>query len=284
MHHVRLVEAMVVDRPLAVAHVDVGRLRQRRQQLVRGVRREDRRALVRRRVAAHREVALVHRVEARVAVPRFVHVDAVARLAEQRLHARRVVAKAVVGAVGDDGVHGLLAGDLLRQRAGLGLRLDRLRIHLRRRDRADDAVAVARGHHVDRPRAGQHQALLDRLVAVAVEDDEVVLLHAGLHDAAVGSRRADHARVAAVRAEHPRRVLLALRDRAGVVEQRAERAALDAHVGAKQVLAHEVEERAPGRQLGERDAALVARRRPRVLAQLRVRRQRPRVGRQDLAS
>ena len=85
-----------------------------------------------------------------------------------------------------------------------------------------------------------------------------------------------------MRAEHAGRVLLAVGHRAGMVEQRAERAALDAHVGAEQVLAHEVEERAPGGQLGERDAALVARRRPRMLAQLRVHGQRPRIGRQEL--
>ena len=177
---------------------------------------------------------------------------------------------------------GFCAGELLRQRARRRLRADRLRIHLGGRDRADDAVAVARRHHVDRARAGEHQALLDRLVAVAVEDDEIVLSHARLHDAAVRAGGSDHARVAAVRAEHPRRVLLAVGDRAGVVEQRAQHAALDAHVGAEQVLAHEVEERTPGGKLGERDAALVARRRPRVLAQPRVLGHRPRIGRQDL--
>ena len=41
MHHVGLVEAMVVDRAAAVADVDVRGLRQRRQQLVRRVRGED---------------------------------------------------------------------------------------------------------------------------------------------------------------------------------------------------------------------------------------------------
>ena len=85
-----------------------------------------------------------------------------------------------------------------------------------------------------------------------------------------------------MRAEHARRVFLALRHHAGVIEQRAERAALDAHVDAEHVLAHEVEERAARGQLGERDAALVAGRRPRVLAQPRVLGQRPRIRRQNL--
>ena len=90
MHHVGLIEAMMVDRAFAVAHVDVGGLRQRREHLVRGMRGEDRGAVVRRRVAAHREVVTVHRVEARVAVPGLVEVNPVAGFLEQRLaRARR---------------------------------------------------------------------------------------------------------------------------------------------------------------------------------------------------
>ena len=70
-----------------------------------------------------------------------------------------------------------------------------------------------------------------------IEDDEIVFLHAGLHNAPVRARRADDARVAAVRAEHARGVLLALGDRPRMVEQRAQCAALDAHVNAKHILA-----------------------------------------------
>ena len=62
-------------------------------------------------------------------------------------------------------------------------------------------------------------------------------------------------------AEHPGRISFALADRAGVAEQRAEGGALDPHVGAEQVLAVEVEERASDRRLEEGDAALVTRRR-----------------------
>ena len=51
---------------------------------------------MRRRVAAHREVIIVHRVEARVAVPGFVEVDPIAGFLEQRLRAHGVVAQAVV--------------------------------------------------------------------------------------------------------------------------------------------------------------------------------------------
>ena len=77
-----------------------------------------------------------------------------------------------------------------------------------------------------------------------------------------------------MRAEHARDVALALPDRAEVPEQRAQRAALDPHVGPEEVLAVEVEERAPDGDLRKRDAALVSRGRPGVLALPVVRRQR----------
>ena len=77
-----------------------------------------------------------------------------------------------------------------------------------------------------------------------------------------------------MRAEDARGIALALADRTAVAEHRAERAALDAHVGAKQVLAVEVEEHAADRRLQECDAALVAGRGPGVLALAVVARQR----------
>ena len=70
-----------------------------------------------------------------------------------------------------------------------------------------------------------------------------------------------------MRAEHAGRVLLAAGDRTGVVQQRAERAAFDTHIDSEHVFAHEIEERAAGRDFGECDAALVARRRPGMFAQ-----------------
>jgi hypothetical protein len=61
-----------------------------------------------------------------------------------------------------------------------------------------------------------------------------------------------------MRAENARRIALALTDRARVTEQRAERTALDAHVGAKQILAVEVEEHPTDRRLQKCDSALMA--------------------------
>jgi hypothetical protein len=94
--------------------------------------REDRGPLVLRRLAAHGEMIPVHRIETRIAIPGFVEMDAVGTLLEQSLGAHRVVAQPVIGAVGDDGIDRLLAGDRLGQCARLRLAADGLGIHLRR--------------------------------------------------------------------------------------------------------------------------------------------------------
>ena len=67
-----------------------------------------------------------------------------------------------------------------------------------------------------------------------------------------------------------------------MVEQRAEHAALDPHIDAEHILAQEVEKGAPGRMLGEGDAALVPRRRPGMLAKPGIIREHARIGRQEL--
>src|SRR5262249_50255250 len=158
------------------------------------------------------------------------------------LRAHSIVTESVVRTVGEHRINRFLVGYLLSERARTCLSANCLLLHLGRRDRADDAVAVACWHHVDWPRAGQHQPLLDRLVAVAVKHDQVVFLHAGLHDAAVGSRRADDAGGTTVRSEDPCSVRLTFGDGPGMVEQRAKRAALDTHIDTKDILAQEVEE------------------------------------------
>ena len=146
----------------------------------------------------------------------------------------------------------------------------------------DDAVAIARRHQEHRNAARVHQALLDGLVAIAVAQRDLVVADAGRHDGAIRRGGAVGHRVRAMRAEHARRIALALADRAAVAEHRAERTALDAHVGAKQVLAEEVEERAADRRLQECDAALMAGRCPRVFALAIVARQRRGIGRQQV--
>jgi len=79
VHHERLVEARVFDGPAAVAHVDHGRLRQGRQQLVGGLSGEYRWPVadVLCGVAVHGVAFTVQRIEAGVAVPRLVEMQPV---------------------------------------------------------------------------------------------------------------------------------------------------------------------------------------------------------------
>ena len=89
MHHERLVEPRMIDRIAPVADVDERGLRERRQQLVGGVRREQRRTLfVRGRIAEHGVTIPVERVEARIGVPGFVEVQAIDDVACDLDHAR----------------------------------------------------------------------------------------------------------------------------------------------------------------------------------------------------
>ncbi|MNC28015.1 hypothetical protein D3C75_762050 [compost metagenome] len=67
----------MLNRFFAVTNVDVGRLRQSRQQLVRGVSGKNGwpSAIEIFRVATHRKAAIVHRIEAGVGVPGFIKVN-----------------------------------------------------------------------------------------------------------------------------------------------------------------------------------------------------------------
>lgn len=120
MHHEREIEALVVDRTTSVAHVNVGCLRQRRQQLVGRLGRKKRWTGTRRRIrtAMHREAPGVEGIEARIAILGFVEMQPVHGFSEQRYDTLHVVAKAIVGGVRDHRVD-WLAIDVLRDE-GIG--------------------------------------------------------------------------------------------------------------------------------------------------------------------
>src|SRR5262249_55089850 len=124
---------------------------------MRGMRSEDCGTAVSRRVPAHCIVVPVHWVEACVTVPGFIKVDSIAVFLDQGLRAHSIVTESVVRTVGEHRINRFLVGYLLSERARTCLSANCLLLHLGRRDRADDAVAVACWHHVDWPRAGQHQ-------------------------------------------------------------------------------------------------------------------------------
>ena len=81
--------------------------RERREQLVRRVRRRDRRVVLRAATAVHAVAALVDRIEARVRVPGLVVVDTIDALREHPRGVLDVVAEPVVGGIREHRDHGL---------------------------------------------------------------------------------------------------------------------------------------------------------------------------------
>ena len=197
-------------------------------------------------------------MEARVAVPGFVddHLDArgVRRLDD----GLELVAQAVVGARGED------------QHARIRMLRDGGQ-HRGARHRAEQAVlAVDRRVEVDRLRARQDHAVVDRLVAVAVEQHLVARGQQRLEDHLVGGGRAVGGEVGLPGAEGLRGQALRLHDDAGGVQQRIEHLHRHREVGAQQVLAGEIVEVTHPRAALERVAAGVAGRVPAVLGHAHV--------------
>ena len=134
----------------------------------------------------------------------------------------------------------------------------------RRRDRADDSVTVAQRHQVVRDAARHDQAVLDRLVAVAIAQRDLVATHRRHEDDAVRHRRAVGHAVGAIGAKYTRRISLVFAHRPRMIEQRAETPDADRQVGSQQVFAVVVEEHPPDRRFQKRRAARVAGRVPGV--------------------
>ncbi len=86
-----------------------------------------------------------------------------------------VVAEAVVGGVGDDGVGGLLGACAVGEGRAVDELLDVFGGEALERDEADHTVAVARGLEVDGAGTGDGKGVADGLVAVGVGEDDVVL-------------------------------------------------------------------------------------------------------------
>ena len=257
VHQVGFVEDVAVELALlAVLHQDLRGLRQAGQQLVRRLRGEHHRFLAARAVAADGVHAAVEIVEGRVRQPGLVEVQRVDLAVEHLLDRLDVVEDAVVGALGD-GEDARLGLHVARERIRVDLLLDVLPAEFVQRDRPDDAEVVARRHQEHRDRAGHHDRVQDRLVAVAVDHHDVARRHGRVPDDLVRGRGAvgDEEQVIAV--EDARGVALGGRHRAGVVEQLAEFVDGVADVGAQHVLAEELVEHLADRALQERDAARV---------------------------
>ncbi len=264
VHHEGLVELVEVERS-AGAELDVNHRAHGEggKHLVRGLHGEDRGAVGHVVGDVHGEATPVNLVELGVGVPCFVEVDAGNGLCELFDDAVDVVAEAVVGGVGDDGVGGVL----IRDAVGEGALVDDARMNSGRetleRDEADHAVAVARGLHVDRARAGDGEGVADGLVAVGVGEDDVVLRDDAVADDLVRGGGAAEDVEGPVGAEDAGGVALGFSGRSEVIEPGAQRRGGDAEVRAQEVFAEEVVELHADGMLEECDAAHVARARPR---------------------
>ena len=195
VHHERLVELVEVERR-AGAELDVHHRAHGEggEHLVRGLHGEDGRAVRHLVGNAHGEAAAIDGVELGVGVPGLVEVDARDGLGELLDDAVDVVAEAVVGGVGDDGVGGLLRARAGGEGAAVDELLDDLRAEALERNEADHAVAVARGLEVDGARAGDGERVADGFVAVGVGEDDVVLGDDAVADDLVGGARSRRGR------------------------------------------------------------------------------------------
>ena len=178
-------------------------------------------------------------VELGVGIPGLVEVDAGDGFRELGDDAVDVVAESVVGGVGDDGVGRVLVGDAVGEGALVDDAADELGAEALDGDKADHAVAVARGLHVDGARAGDGEGVADGLVAVGVGEDDVVLRDDSVADDLVGGGGAAEDVEGPVGAEDACGVALGFAWRSEMIEPGAERRGGDAEVGAEEIFAEE---------------------------------------------
>ena len=203
-------------------------------------------------------------MEGVVADPRLVPENVVAKVPDLLEHLPHVVDRAVVGRELDareaEGPLGLgprlvlderMLGDPLAQaRLVPGVPVDG----------ADHAEGVARGRQEYRDGSRLHQrALMQRLVIVAIEEDEIARPQHRVRHHLVGGAGSVQHEIGPVGAEDPRRMLLRLGRRPLVDQEIAEVDVGVAEVVAKDALAEILEEDLPGGRLAIELAALVAR-------------------------
>ncbi len=187
--------------------MDVRGLRQRRQSLVRRLRHVIGTGLERGRAQ--------RRVEPRVREPSLVdqHLDiACMRCVDDWL---QVVAQSVVRARSQ------------HEQLRFGMLVDRFQDRFLRHRTEHAVLPVDRGIHVDGLRTRQHDAVMHRLMAVAIEQQCFAGCDQCLQDHLVGGRSAVGRKESALRAERVRRHLLCFGNHAGRLHQRIE--CLDRH-------------------------------------------------------
>ena len=174
VHQISLVESVPVELAmLTVLHQNLRRLRQTGQHFVRRLGGEHQRILRARPFFANGVHAGIKLMEAGVGQPGFVEQQRVDGIAHQFLNAVDVVQHAVVGALRQC-KYARLAVEMGRERVRGDAALNIFRMKFRFRNRPDDAVVVARRRQENRNRAGHGNRVQDRLVAVAIDDHDII--------------------------------------------------------------------------------------------------------------
>ena len=243
MHHIRFVELNRIDLDRSpVFDVQHGRLRECRQQFVRGLRTEDRRIVRFDFAVRHAVVVLIHRAETRVGIPCFIEVQVFHALFELFLDLDHVVADSVVGGVCECGHLDRSIFEFLRdQLAVCDFLFDRGRREFGKTDGSDGAAFIAARDHVDRERIRDGHGVIQRFVAVAVHKCDVIADQLAAPDDLVDGGCSVQDIVSLVGAEHSCGILFRIAYDAFMVEQRTQLRNGDGEVGAEHVFTEKLE-------------------------------------------
>jgi hypothetical protein len=170
-------------------------------------------------VAPHGKAVAVDGIEPRVAIPCLIEMNCIHASPKQLLDLRGMITHAIVSAVGHDRIHRTVPADLLVHRMRRNLFRNGFRRKFRGRDRSDDPIAVASWTQENRDAPADHQSLLNRLVAIAVAEREVIVIHHCRDDRAIRARGAIQNRVTPMRAKDPRGVFFRFPDGSFMVQQ-----------------------------------------------------------------
>ena len=165
----------------------------------------------------------VNGVEFCVGIPGFVEVQVFHALLEPFLDLDRVVADPVVSGIGEGGhPDGLLFRVCRNERAAFDFRPDGFWHEFGKPNRSDDAASVAARDHVDRQGAGDGHSVVERFVAVAVDQCDVAVGHPAAPDDLIHGRGAVQNIIRLIGSENPGGVVFGIARRAFMVQQGAE--------------------------------------------------------------
>ena len=213
-----MLDAPALPFDVAIAHMNLRRLREARELLVRRLGGDNSGRSLIQVAQAHGEPPLVERMKLHEASPGLVEHDIVAKMADALDDAFGVVDRPVIGALFDHrGAEGTLTLPrllVLHQRVVANALADRRLVEILRAYGADEPVSVAVGRKINRNAAAhQQRALVRRLVVVAVEQHEVVLGDQIGADDLVRRRSSVEHEIGFLGAEDRRRLFLRLKRR-----------------------------------------------------------------------